>query len=87
MSARDWINFGSYLMQQKRDNTCLGAFFNEGVALSVKTGKNNGAKYGYQSWIFNIHKSPAMVLQGYGGQFMVLDEVTDTLLLLSLIHI
>ena len=81
MSARDWINFGSYLMQQKRDNTCLGAFFNEGVALSVETGKNNGAKYGYQSWVFNIHESPAMVLQGHGGQFLVLDEVTDTLLL------
>jgi hypothetical protein len=81
MSARDWINFGSYLMQQKRENTCLGAFFNEGVALSVETGKNNGAKYGYQSWVFNIHESPAMVLQGHGGQFLVLDEVTDTLLL------
>ena len=43
--------------------------------------EKNGAKYGYQSWVFNIHESPAMVLQGHGGQFLVLDEVTDTLLL------
>ena len=30
---------------------------------------------------FNVHSKPTMVLQGHGGQFMVLEEKTDTVLL------
>ena len=47
----------------------------------MNTGKKNGSKYGYQSWVFNVHSQPAMVLQGHGGQFMVLEEKTNTVLL------
>lgn len=81
MSARDWANFGQFLLTQKKSDTCLGRFFNEGVRKSVNTGKKNGSKYGYQSWVFTVHSQPAMVLQGHGGQFMVLDETTNTVLL------
>ena len=81
MTARDWANFGQFLLTQKKEDTCLGKFFSEGVNKSVNTGKKNGSKYGYQSWVFNVHSQPAMVLQGHGGQFMVLEEKTDTVLL------
>ena len=42
---------------------------------------NNKSKYGYQSWVFDVNGEPTLVLQGHGGQFMVLDETTDTILL------
>ena len=81
MTAKDWANFGNFLLTQKKSNTCLGKFFNDGIAKSVITGKENGSRYGYQSWVFNVHSQPSMVLQGHGGQFMVLDEKTNTVLL------
>ena len=81
MTARDWANFGQYLMTEKIEKSCLGDFFSEGVEESVDTGKENLSRYGYQSWVFAVNGNPTMVLQGHGGQFIVLDEVTNTLLL------
>ena len=81
MTAKDWANFGQYLMTQKQNNACLGKFFSEGVENSVATGKKNRSRYGYQSWVFPVNGKAAMVLQGHGGQFIVLDEVTNTLTL------
>ena len=81
MTARDWANFGQYLMMQKIKKSCLGDFFSEGVEESVDTGKENLSRYGYQSWVFTVNENPTMVLQGHGGQFIVLDEVTNTLIL------
>lgn len=82
MTARDWANFGQFLMNEKKQASCLGRFFNEGMDRAVATGKTNGSRYGYQSWVFDVADRPTMVLQGHGGQFMVLDEAADTLLLL-----
>ena len=82
MTAQDWANFGNFLMEEKKKKSCLGNFFNEGVKNAVNTGKSNGSKYGYQSWVFNVSGGPAMTMQGHGGQFAVLDEKTDTVLLL-----
>ena len=81
MTARDWANFGKFLMEAKKSNSCLGAFFNEGVTNAISTGKKNGSKYGYQSWVFDVSGKPAMVMQGHGGQFIVMDEVKNTVLL------
>ena len=81
MTAQDWANFGQYLMRQKQSNSCLGRYFNEGVKKAVATGKKNRSKYGYQSWVFPVNGEAAMVLQGHSGQFIVLDEATNTLLL------
>ena len=81
MTARDWANFGKFLMEAKKSNSCLGAFFNEGVTNAISTGKKNGSKYGYQSWVFDVNGKPAMVMQGHGGQFIVMDEVKNTVLL------
>ena len=81
MTARDWANFGQYLMTQRINKSCLGNFFSDGIHNAVETGKKNGSKYGYQSWVFKVNGNPTMVLQGHGGQFIVLDEKTNTLLL------
>ena len=81
MTARDWANFGKFLMEEKKSNSCLGSFFNDGVANAVQTGKKNGSRYGYQSWVFDVNGKPAMVMQGHGGQFIVLDETKNTVLL------
>ncbi len=81
MTARDWANFGQYLMLQIRNKTCLGNFFQEGIENSVSTKNDNGAKYGYQSWVFDVDKTPTLVLQGHGGQFVVVKESASTILL------
>jgi len=81
MTARDWAEFGQYLMAQKKAKTCLGEFFNEGVKNSVSTGKTNGSRYGYQFWVFDVAGTPSLVLQGHGGQFVVLNERANTVLL------
>ena len=81
MTARDWANFGKFLMEAKKSNSCLGAFFNEGVKNAISTGKKNGSQYGYQSWVFDVNGKPAMVMQGHGGQFIVLDESKNRVLL------
>ncbi|MDB3930202.1 serine hydrolase [Paracoccaceae bacterium] len=81
MTAKDWANFGNFLMTQKKMQTCLGQFFNQGIKNSVSTGKENGSRYGFQSWVYEVGDTPTMVLQGHGGQFVVLDQQNNTLLL------
>ena len=81
MTARDWAGFGDYLMTQMENETCLGAFFKEGIENAVSTSKKNGSRYGYQSWVFDVNGQPSLVLQGHGGQFIVIDEANQTLLL------
>ena len=86
MTAQDWAKFGKFIMTEKKASSCLGSFFNEGVANAVKTGMKNGSRYGYQSWVFDVNNRPTLVLQGHGGQFLVLDEITDTVLLVISIN-
>ena len=86
MTAIDWAKFGKFIMTEKKASSCLGSFFNEGVANAVKTGMKNGSRYGYQSWVFDVNNRPTLVLQGHGGQFLVLDEITDTVLLIISIN-
>ena len=81
MTARDWAGFGQYLMKQKKAKTCLGNFFNDGVKNSIGTGKGNGSRYGYQFWVFDVDGKPSLVLQGHGGQFIVVNDRTNTVLL------
>ena len=86
MTARDWAYFGDYLMTQMEDKTCLGSFFKDGVDNAVSTGKKNGSRYGYQSWVYDVNGVPSLVLQGHGGQFIVLDQTNKNLLLMISIN-
>ena len=82
MTGRDWTNFGNYLMTQMEENTCLGSFFNDGIKSAVVTENANGAHYGYHSWVYSVNGRPSLVLQGHGGQFMILDQENDRILLI-----
>lgn len=64
------------------ENTCLGSFFIDGIDNAVATGNPNGVRYGYQSWVYLVNGQPSLVLQGHGGQFMVLDQENKTILLM-----
>ena len=80
MTAKDWARFGRFIMTERRNNSCLGAFFSAGINGSVATRKPH-RRYGYQSWVYQVNGQPALVLQGHGGQFLVLDDTKDTVLL------
>jgi len=80
MTAKDWARFGRFIMTERRNNTCLGAFFSEGMQNAVATPKPD-RKYGYQSWVYQVGGQPAFVFQGHGGQFLVLNDANDTVLL------
>jgi CubicO group peptidase (beta-lactamase class C family) len=64
MTAKDWANFGKYLMKEKKSKSCLGSFFNEGVTTpskqGIKTAQNMDIKVGYltlmetQKWFFKV---------------------------------
>ena len=54
--------------------------FSEGVEESVDTGKENLSDMDISRGVHREWES-TMVLQGHGGQFIVLDEVTNTSLL------
>ena len=42
---------------------------------------NPSKQYGYQSWVYQVNGKPAFAFQGHGGQFLVLDDSKDTVLL------
>ena len=41
----------------------------------------NGSRYRHQSWVFEVHGLPALVMQGHVRQFTVLDQANKKLLL------
>ena len=47
MTARDWANFGKYIMDQQKTNTCLGKFFNEGIENSIPSGNSKKTNIWY----------------------------------------
>ena len=67
-------------MTERRKDSCLGAFFSDGVKNAVAS-PNPSKQYGYQSWVYQVNGKPAFAIQGHGGQFLVLDDSKDTVLL------
>ena len=43
MTAKDWANFGKFLMDEIKKGFCLGLLFNDGIKNSIPTGKKNGS--------------------------------------------
>ena len=76
MTARDWANFGAYIMQEKRPKPALVTFHRRLNA--VETGKRT-----IQNMVIvlgvSVNGRPTLTLQGHGSQFMVLDEKNDTI--------
>ena len=79
MTAVDWSNFGQYVHDEMKNNTCLGKFYKEGIKNSVET-KRNGVRYGYQFWVYNVNGVPTLTMTGHGGFFNVINTSKNTIL-------
>ena len=79
MTAVDWSNFGQYIHDEMKNNTCLGKFYKEGIKNSVET-KRNGVRYGYQFWVYNVNGVPTLTMTGHGGFFNVINTSKNTIL-------
>ena len=79
MTAVDWSNFGQYIHDEIKNNTCLGKFYKEGIKNSVET-KRNGVRYGYQFWVYNVNGVPTLTMTGHGGFFNVINTSKNTIL-------
>ena len=67
-------------MTERRKESCFGAFFSDGVKNAVAS-PTPSKQYGYQSWVYQVNDKPAFAFQGHGGQFLVLNDSKDTVLL------
>ena len=78
MTAVDWSNFGQFIHDEMKNNTCLGKFYKEGIKNSVET-KRNGVRYGYQFWVYNVNGVPTLTMTGHGGFFNVINTTKNTI--------
>ena len=79
MTALDWSNFGQYVHDEMKNNTCLGKFYKEGIKNSVET-KRDGVRYGYQFWVYKVNGVPTLTMTGHGGFFNVINSSKNTIL-------
>ena len=79
MTAVDWSNFGQFVHDEMRNNTCLGKFYKEGIKKSVET-KRDGVRYGYQFWVYKVKGVPMFTMTGHGGFFNVINTSKNTIL-------
>jgi len=79
MTAVDWSNFGQFVHDEMRNNTCLGKFYKEGIKKSVET-KRDGVRYGYQFWVYKVNGVPTFTMTGHGGFFNVINTSKNTIL-------
>ena len=79
MTALDWSNFGQYVHDEMKNNTCLGKFYKEGIKNSVET-KRDGVRYGYQFWVYKVNGVPTLAMTGHGGFFNVINSSKNTIL-------
>ena len=79
MTAVDWSNFGQYVHDEMKNNTCLGKFYKEGIKNSVET-KRDDVRYGYQFWVYKVNGVPTLTMTGHGGFFNVINTSKNTIL-------
>ena len=79
MSALDWSNFGQFVHDEMKNNTCLGKFYKEGIENAVET-KRDGVRYGYQFWVYEVNGVPTLTMTGHGGFFNVINTTKNTIL-------
>jgi hypothetical protein len=76
MTAVDWSNFGQFVHDEMKNNTCLGKFYKEGIENAVETTRD-GVKYGYQFWVYNVNGKPTLTMTGHGGFFNIVDVASS----------
>jgi len=79
MTAVDWSNFGQFIHDEMKNNTCLGKFYKEGIENAVETTRD-GVKYGYQFWVYNVNGQPTLTMTGHGGFFNIINTSKNTIL-------
>lgn len=79
MTAVDWSNFGQFVHDEMKNNTCLGKFYKAGIENAVETTRD-GVKYGYQFWVYNVNGQPTLTMTGHGGFFNIINTSKNTIL-------
>ena len=79
MTAIDWSNFGQFVHDEMKNNTCLGKFYKEGIENAVETTRD-GVKYGYQFWVYNVNGIPSLTMTGHGGFFNIINPEKNTII-------
>ena len=78
MSALDWSNFGQFVHDEMKNNTCLGKFYKEGIENAVET-KRDGVGYGYQFWVYKVNGVPTLTMTGHGGFFNIINAEKNSI--------
>tara|TARA_B100001287_G_scaffold185177_1_gene156200 strand:+ start:45 stop:1178 length:1134 start_codon:yes stop_codon:yes gene_type:complete len=78
MSALDWSNFGQFVHDEMKNNTCLGKFYKEGIENAVET-KRDGVGYGYQFWVYKVNGIRTLTMTGHGGFFNIINAEKNSI--------
>ena len=78
MSALDWSNFGQFVYDEMKNNTCLGKFYKEGIENAVET-KRDGVGYGYQFWVYKVNGVSTLTMTGHGGFFNIINAEKNSI--------
>ncbi len=78
MSVLDWSNFGQFVHDEMKNNTCLGKFYKEGIENAVET-KRDGVGYGYQFWVYKVNGIPTLTMTGHGGFFNIINAEKNSI--------
>jgi len=78
MSALDWSNFGQFVHDEMKNNTCLGKFYKEGIENAVET-KRGGVGYGYQFWVYKVNGIRTLTMTGHGGFFNIINAEKNSI--------
>lgn len=78
MSALDWSNFGQFVHDEMKNNTCLGKFYKEGIENAVET-KRDGVGYGFQFWVYKVNGIPTLTMTGHGGFFNIINTEKNSI--------
>ena len=78
MSALDWSNFGQFVHDEMKNNTCLGKFYKEGIENAVET-KRDGVGYGFQFWVYKVNGVPTLTMTGHGGFFNIINTEKNSI--------
>ena len=79
MTAGDWSNFGQFVYDEMKNNTCLGKFYREGIENSVETHRE-GVRYGYQFWVYKVNDIPSLTMTGHGGFFNIINAEKNSII-------
>ncbi len=79
MKGPDWSNFGQFILDEIRNKTCLGKFFEKGKHSAVPTNRKN-VGYGYQFWVYEINGEKMITMTGHGGFFNILSQSKNKVL-------